>query len=342
MGEEACVLKVEAGTWEYDGVRYGVRRWASATSAVAHAVAPVVLLHGFAQSAKSWNDVATAFTATRVVYGLELVGHGASDRPADATAYALERQANALHAFLKHVSEARDDLFACSAEGKNPSNTSKGETSLNSVEGDASPSIKDKTPPSRALPAVVGYSMGGRVALAAATHDPQAFATCTSGLILEAAGLGPATKEEREAAAARDTANAEALRTSGVPAFMDTWERLPLFATQRELPVATRERLHAGRLNNSAEALARTFEHAGQHTMPARERTLEALATLRALNFPVSYLAGSCDTKYAALAKELAAAHLCETRIIEGAGHNVHLEAPTAFVREVTALLSVR
>lgn len=337
-------MKVEVRVWEYSGVRYGVRRWDSAsTDAASQAPAPLVLLHGFAQSAASWDEVAAVCAAARPVYAFELVGHGASDLPDDMATYALESQADALLAFLNHVSKVERELPTHPVEDEALPTPAKSDVLPNSSE-DETPlnSAKSETPPSPALPLVIGYSMGGRIALASATHDPHAFATCASGLILEAAGLGPATSEEREAAAARDAANAKALRAHGVPTFMDTWERLPLFATQRELPAATRECLRAGRLNNNAEALARTFEYAGQHTMPARERTLEALTALRALNFPVSYLAGSRDTKYAALAAELAAARLCETRIIEGAGHNVHLEAPTAFVREVTALLSVR
>lgn len=256
---------------------------------------PLVLVHGFAQSAASWEEVAATLATDRSVYALDLVGHGASDCPDDASTYALDAQAEALLAFLTEI-------------------------------------------PGR--PAVVGYSMGGRVALAAVTRDPRAFAASARALILEAAGLGPASPEERDAAAARDAANAANLRADGVSAFMDVWERLPLFATQRDLPAAIRARLRAGRLDNDAEVLARTFEHAGQHAMPSRERALEALATLRELGLPVLYLAGERDAKYAALAAELAAANLCTTSIVPGAGHNVHLEAPATFAQELTRFLS--
>lgn len=281
----------EAGFWEHGGVRYGVRRWTDAGDAGA----PLVLVHGFAQSAASWDEIAANLATDRSVYALDLVGHGVSDCPDDASAYALDAQAEALLAFLAEI-------------------------------------------PGR--PAVVGYSMGGRVALAAATREPRAFTAGARALVLEAAGLGPASPEERGAATARDAANAAKLRASGVPAFMDVWERLPLFATQRDLPAATRACLRAGRLDNDAEALARTFEHAGQHAMPSRERTLKALATLRASGLPVLYLAGERDAKYAALAAELAAANLCTTTIVPDAGHNVHLEAPAAFAQELARFLS--
>lgn len=281
----------EAGFWEHGGVRYGVCRWSDAGGEGM----PLVLVHGFAQSAASWEEVAATLATSRSVYAIDLVGHGTSDCPDDDSAYALDSQADALLAFLTEI-------------------------------------------PVR--PAVVGYSMGGRVVLTAATRDPRAFAARASGLVLEAAGLGPASPEGREAAATRDAANADNLRADGVPAFMDAWERLPLFATQRDLPATTRARIRAGRLDNDAEALARTFEHAGQHAMPSREHTLEALATLRELGLPVLYLAGERDAKYAALAVELAATNLCDTHVVPGAGHNVHLEAPAAFVQELARFLS--
>ena len=180
---------------------------------------------------------------------------------------------------------------------------------------------------------VVGYSMGGRVALAAASSQPETFARFAGGLVLESAGLGPVDEREREDAAERDARNAAALRRDGLSAFMDAWERLDLFATQRDLPASARERMRASRLANDAEALARTFEHAGQHAMPARVDVLAALASLRASGAPVRYIAGALDVKYRTLAEGLEDEGLCEVRIVAGAGHNVHLEAPAAYLR---------
>lgn len=256
--------------------------------------APLILLHGFAQSSASWDAVARKLAATgRPIYALDLVGHGESERPADACAYALDAQGEALLSFARMVADR---------EG--------------------------------ARPAVLGYSMGGRVTLAALRRDPRAFAA----VVLEAAGFGPATQAERDAATERDAACAARLRADGLEAFMDFWEQLPLFASQRNLPPDVRKRLRAGRMANDAEALARTFEQAGQHVMPSRAETLETLAVLRAGGTPLLYLAGERDEKYRALAAQAAeaGATVC---IIPGAGHNAHLEAPAAFVQEVSLFL---
>lgn len=242
--------------------------------------APVVLLHGFAQSASSWCEVAPRLARTRPVVALELVGHGGSDRPQDDRFYRLDEAAAATCAFLEHVARQAGVL---------------------------------------AVP-VVGYSMGGRIALAAAQHRGQLF----DALVLESAGLGPADSEERVQAAARDAGNAACLRMDGLEAFMHHWECLPLFATQRALPVAVRERIRAGRLSNDAEALARAFEGAGQHTMPLREETIARLARFA---FPALYLTGSADQKYQKIAQDLEAREACNVCVVEGAGHNVHLEA---------------
>ena len=256
--------------------------------------APLILLHGFAQSSASWDAVARKLAATgRPIYALDLVGHGESERPADACAYALDAQGEALLSFARMVADR---------EG--------------------------------ARPAVLGYSMGGRVTLAALRRDPRAFAA----VVLEAAGFGPATQAERDAATERDAACAARLRADGLEAFMDFWEQLPLFASQRDLPPDVRERLRAGRMANDAEALARTFEQAGQHVMPSRAEALETLDVLRAGDTPLLYLAGERDEKYRALAAQAAEAG-ATVRIIPGAGHNAHLESPATFAKEVASFL---
>ncbi len=84
------------GFFQHDGVRYRFAVWESEAAEAA----PVVLLHGFAQSTASWDGVAEPLSCTRPVVALDLVGHGGSDRPEGAAAYALEAQGEMLLAFL--------------------------------------------------------------------------------------------------------------------------------------------------------------------------------------------------------------------------------------------------
>lgn len=292
---------------------------------------PLVLVHGFAQSAQAWSEVAPPLSRERAVYAFELAGHGASERPVHPEAYQLTAQADALLAFLAMVAQDAGAGASCTQ-----------------AEPAALPLLQQPEAPRK--PLVVGYSMGGRVALSALMRHAEAF----GGLVLESAGLGPASQEERCASRERDRRNAARLREGGVEAFMDQWSRLPLFATQRTLPAQVQQRVRQQRLSNDADVLALTFEKAGQSAMPARGETLAALARAAALGMPVLYMAGSCDQKYRTLAESLPALLRqgeggggetlpaatprppVEVRIVDGVGHNIHLESPAAFVHELS------
>ena len=154
-----------------------------------------------------------------------------------------------------------------------------------------------------------------------------------SALVLESAGLGPADAASREALRERNFAWAARVRGEGVSAFMSWWEALPLFESQRNLPVDQRERLRAGRLANDTESLALSFERAGAHAMSSQGESIRTLCELAAKGIPVSYLAGELDAKYckvlADLRAEFRGAVLC--RVVPAAGHNIHLEQPEVF-----------
>ena len=158
-----------------------------------------------------------------------------------------------------------------------------------------------------------------------------------AGLVLESAELGPADDAARAALARRNGEWAAWLREGGVAAFMDWWETLPLFATQRELPPATRAAIRADREAHDAETLARSLEAWGAHHQAAESETAAALAQMRVAGRPVLYLVGSRDERYAALAVRVRAAGL-PAKLVEGAGHNVHLEKPEVFSRAVAQL----
>lgn len=176
---------------------------------------------------------------------------------------------------------------------------------------------------------LAGYSMGGRIALETAARED---GLPLAGLVLESAGLGPADDAERAAYRRRNEAWARDLRARGVAAFMDGWEGLPLFASQRALPDAVRRRVRARRLAHGSEELARLFEGVGAHRQMARDEALAALARRMDAGLAVLYIHGALDAKYAAVARrfmrELPAARVVA---IAHAGHDVHLEAPRAF-----------
>jgi len=171
---------------------------------------------------------------------------------------------------------------------------------------------------------LLGYSMGGRVALATA---------CTGflrALILESASPGIADPAERAQRRQSDTRLAERIESAGIAAFVQEWEKLPLFASQRSLPEATRAALRTQRLHNSASTLANSLRGAGAGAQGALH------AHLPALDLPVLLLAGERDEKYCQIAREMAAClPRAQLALVPAAGHTTHLEQPADFSRLV-------
>lgn len=197
---------------------------------------------------------------------------------------------------------------------------------------------------------LVGYSMGGRIAGSYAARYPEKIAS----LILESAGLGPRTEEERASRAEKSAAMIAKLDRSiaADPSeplldFVEYWEGLPLFETQSELGEYTKAQVRAERLANDPAALRCNLEQAGQHRM---EDLRPALAHL---NKPLLYLVGERDVAYTEIARSLMRAWaqsdassapfeqgFVQVSVIPQAGHNIHLEAPEEYARIVDMFLS--
>lgn len=167
---------------------------------------------------------------------------------------------------------------------------------------------------------LLGYSMGGRIALYTA------FSAFFRALILESASPGLADPAEREQRRLSDEALAASIERDGVPAFIERWENLPLFASQKTLPLDCREKLHQQRLQNSATGLAQSLRGVGTGVQPS------LYAQLPTLNIPVLLIAGELDEKFTTIARHMAQAlPQSQLHIIPAAGHTVHLERPQAF-----------
>jgi 2-succinyl-6-hydroxy-2,4-cyclohexadiene-1-carboxylate synthase len=132
--------------------------------------------------------------------------------------------------------------------------------------------------------------------------------------------------DEREQRRVSDEALAASIEGEGVPAFIERWENLPLFASQRTLPSECREALHRQRLLNSATGLAQSLRGIGTGVQPS------LYARLPTLHIPVLLIAGALDTKFTAIAQRMAhALPQSQLRIVPAAGHTVHLEQPQLF-----------
>lgn len=176
-----------------------------------------------------------------------------------------------------------------------------------------------------AVPAhVLGYSLGARVALRLAVTHPAAV----DRLVLESPSAGLDGEAERAARRAADEARAARLEREGIDAFVDAWEREPVFASQGALPPSRAARQRAIRLAADPRGLAASLRAAGQGAMePLHGR----LASVRA---PTLVIAGALDAtgrdRAALVARGIPGARLA---VVEGAGHAPHLEQPAAFRR---------
>jgi 2-succinyl-6-hydroxy-2,4-cyclohexadiene-1-carboxylate synthase len=165
--------------------------------------------------------------------------------------------------------------------------------------------------------AYVGYSLGGRLCLRLALDRPD----LVRALVLVGASPGiadPGARAERRAA---DEALAEGIERDGVAAFLDRWLAGPLFAT---LPAEAAGR--ADRLANTAEGLAAALRRLGAGVQEPLWDRLGSLVP------PTLLVAGALDARFAATAREMAAAAGPGVRValVPGAGHAVHLERPGA------------
>ncbi|HEX8032628.1 MAG TPA: 2-succinyl-6-hydroxy-2,4-cyclohexadiene-1-carboxylate synthase [Ktedonobacterales bacterium] len=167
---------------------------------------------------------------------------------------------------------------------------------------------------------LLGYSMGGRIALYTALSG------YFRALILESASPGLASAGERERRRASDEALAASIERDSIAAFVERWENLPLFASQRALPKAIRASLHEQRLHNRPDGLANSLRGVGTGAQPPLYERLPELA------IPVLLITGELDAKYWATARDMAVSMShAEVRIVAGAGHTVHLERPDQF-----------
>jgi 2-succinyl-6-hydroxy-2,4-cyclohexadiene-1-carboxylate synthase len=167
---------------------------------------------------------------------------------------------------------------------------------------------------------LVGYSMGGRIAL----HAALALGQRVVRLVLIGASPGLADAGERAARATSDAALAARIEAIGLDAFVHEWEAQPLFAG---MPRGIADVAHADRMRNTAPGLAAALRGLGTGVMPPLWDRLAELA------MPVELVVGERDAKFRALAEDMGA-RLRDARVhvVDGAGHAVHLEAPDAVV----------
>lgn len=163
---------------------------------------------------------------------------------------------------------------------------------------------------------LVGYSMGGRIAV----HAALALPARVQRLVLIGASPGIADPVQREARRVADERLADELERSTIEEFARRWATTPVLAG---LPPEVAEQVHADRLRSTPPGLARALRGLGTGALPPLWERLGELP------MRVTLIVGERDHKFretaARMARTLPAARV---EIVTGAGHAVHIEAP--------------
>jgi 2-succinyl-6-hydroxy-2,4-cyclohexadiene-1-carboxylate synthase len=171
-------------------------------------------------------------------------------------------------------------------------------------------------------PVMVGYSMGGRLALYLALRYPERCA----GLFLESASPGLESAEERTARRAADEERAKRLQSGDFEEFLEDWYRQPLFASMARNEDLLQRTVEARRRNDPGE-LARSVRGMGTGSQPSLWGELEGLAV------PALAVAGGLDEKYARISSRMARINpQIESVVFPEAGHTVRVETPAAYI----------
>ncbi len=168
---------------------------------------------------------------------------------------------------------------------------------------------------------LLGYSMGGRLALQCALHRPDLF----EGLILESTTFGIENPQEKQARQSLDSRRADDI-LGNFPQFLLEWEELPLFK-DASLTDQQRKAVRDIQSDQDPVAMSNSLLGFGTGTMPCVKNRLGEL------QLPVKLIAGAEDTKFVRIMNTMARhLHDASMSVIKGAGHRVHLEQTESYI----------
>lgn len=171
--------------------------------------------------------------------------------------------------------------------------------------------------------ALMGYSLGGRIALHYAVKNPHRL----SHLLLIGAQPGLRDEAQRLSRSQSDEALADHIIAIGAEAFLQEWAAYPLIKSQINIPGPLKSRMAIGRKGHVAAGLARALVDYSPGVLP---HLWERLA---GITCPVSLIVGEFDTQYTQIAYEMKALlPNVEVIIIPQAGHAAHLEHEAVFI----------
>lgn len=176
---------------------------------------------------------------------------------------------------------------------------------------------------------LIGYSMGGRLALYLARRFPEQFKSVS----LESASPGLATAPERCQRQQKDEQLAIQLETSSWPSFLSQWYEQPIFETLRRHP--NFGLLLERRSQNRPEELAQVLRKWGTGHQPSLWEELSQI------QLPLHLIVGALDTKFMGINQNmLSHCQNVQLSVVPDCGHVVHFEQPHVFAKLLNAHLT--
>ncbi|PAX52097.1 2-succinyl-6-hydroxy-2,4-cyclohexadiene-1-carboxylate synthase [Brunnivagina elsteri] len=175
---------------------------------------------------------------------------------------------------------------------------------------------------------LIGYSMGGRLALYLALYYPERF----SQVVLESASPGLVSQAERDERIQQDGRIARKLARISTKeefiAFLSNWYSQGIFGNIKHHPEF--EQLIVMRSHNNPQELAKSLLFMGTGCQPSLWRKL------RENQIPVLLLAGEYDKKFISINQQMVnICSFCQLKVILNTAHNTHLENTYEFVQNI-------
>jgi len=178
-------------------------------------------------------------------------------------------------------------------------------------------------------PVLVGYSMGGRIAM----YLTISVKNLWFAAIFESATPGLRDEKQRLERQTEDNKISKRLEIENLENFITDWYKQPLFKTlgkSKKFKLILKRRM-----NNSPEELAKVLRMMGvgvQHSL---------WDACRMINIPILLLAGEFDRKFSNIIKDMKSLNSdFDVQIIQNAGHNVHFEEPDRYFEQINRFLT--
>ena len=176
----------------------------------------------------------------------------------------------------------------------------------------------------RGKPFLLGYSLGGRLAMHAYINSPHLW----SGVIIVSADLGAHSEESRENILAKDLAWSKRFQSEDLESLLNEWDHAPVFCQRSNTAPRELTNLDSFKISKLLSVYSKGRQ---QNLIPFLKQEC---------GVPVLYLSGEDDHQYSKIGENLARCCLSLSHhIIPDAGHRVPWENSTGFIATVNQFM---